>query len=148
MDLKRHLRIILLVLISTIVGSAGSFLVLSLVLSQPVGESSPYVSNFQWQNYEISRQCNSSHVLVKGIIVNPRTTEVSNATLAFNVYVEYIYHDIHAIKRYTLLKREKISFGNLAKETTKDFSVEIPYDDRKSASFRFSYVSCEFSWTQ
>jgi len=80
--------------------------------------------------------------------VNPRTTEVSNATLAFNVYVEYIYHDIHAIKRYTLLKRETISFGNLAKETTKDFSAEIPYDDTKSASFRFSYVSCELSWTQ
>ena len=86
--------------------------------------------------------------MVKRIIVNPRTTAVSNATLAFNVYVEYIYHDIHAIKRYTLLKRETISFGNLAKETTKDFSVEIPYDDRKSASFRFSYVNCEFSWTQ
>ena len=141
MDLKRHLRIILLVLTSTIVGSAGSFLVLSFVLSQPAGEPSPYVSNFQWQNYH-------SHVLVKGIIVNPRTTEVSNATLAFNVYVEYIYHDIHAIKRYTLLKRETISFGNLAKETTKDFSAEIPYDDTKSASFRFSYVSCELSWTQ
>ena len=148
MNLKRHSKIILLVLVSTVVGSAGSFLVLSLVLSQPTGEPGPYVSSFQWQNCEFSRQYNSSYVLVKGMLVNPRATEIRNATLAFDVYVQYIHHQVHEIKRVTLLKRETINFGNLAEETSKSFSFEIPYYDRATASFRFSHVSYELSWTQ
>ena len=147
MNLKRHSKIILLVLVSAVLGSAGSFLVLSLVLSQPTGEPDPYVSSFQWQNYEFSREYNSSYVLVKGILVNPRITEVRSVTLTFDIYVQYIHHQVHEIKRVTLLKREMKNFGNLAEETTKFFSFEILYYDRETASFRFSHVSFELSWT-
>lgn len=148
MNFKRHSKILLLILVSTVIGSAGSYLVLSLVLSQPVGEPNPYVSSFQWQNCEFSHQYNSSYVLVKGILVNPRATEIHNTTLAFDIYVQYIHHQVHKIARVTLLKRETIHLGDLAEETTKSFSFELPYNDRETASFRFSHISYELSWTQ
>jgi hypothetical protein len=137
---KRRLRVFLIVLINAVItGSVGSFL----VLSQPSVEPDPYVSSFQWSNFKISPKYNTSYALVEGTIVNPRTTAVSNVTLALDVYVHYICH--HDVNHHTCLKREEINFGNLLGETSKSFSVEVPYQDDPFYSFR--YVGYKLSWT-
>ena len=138
---KRRWRALLVVVINAVlIGSVGSFL----VLSQPSGEPDPYVSNFQWSNFKISPKYNTSYALAEGIIVNPRTTEVSNITLAFDVYVHYICH--HDVNHHTRLKREWVSFGNLLGKTNRSFSVEIPYQNDPFYSFR--YVGYELLWAQ
>ena len=137
---KRRWRALLVVVINAVlIGSVGSFL----VLSQPSGESDPYMSSFQWSNFKIGQKYNTSYALAEGIIVNPRTTEVSNITLTLDVYVNYIcHHDGHL----TRLKRETTNLGNLLGETNKSFSVEIPYQNDPFYSFRC--VGYELFWTR
>ena len=136
---KRHGRALLVVVISVVmIGSVGAFL----VFSQPSGEPDPYVSSFRWSNFKISQKYNTSYALAEGTIVNPRMTEVSNITLALDVYVNYIcHHDGHL----TRLKREWVSFGNLPSETNKSFSIEIPY--QKDPFYSYRCVGYELFWT-
>lgn len=137
-SLKRRGRTLLVVAMSiVIIGSVGSFL----VLSQPSGEPGPYVSSFRWLDFKISSKHNTSYALAEGTIVNPRTNEVHNMTLALDIYVNYIcHHDGHL----TRLKREWVSFGNLPSETNKSFSIEIPY--QRDPFYSFRCVSYELFW--
>jgi hypothetical protein len=82
--------------------------------------------------------------MLKGTIVNPRTTAISNVTLVLNVYVHYICH--HDLDHHTLLKKEQIFFGSIEGNTSKSFSVEIPY--LYSDFYSFRYVGYELFWTQ
>jgi hypothetical protein len=131
---KRRLKVFLIVLTNVvIVVSVGSFL----VLSQPSSEPDPYVTCFQGSS-------NSSCAHAEGTIVNPRTTTISNVTLVLNVYVHYICH--HDLDHHTLLKKEQIFFGSIEGNTSKSFSVEIPYPH--SAFYSFRYVGYELFLTQ